>query len=518
MADETKPAIGMSVGASALAAVTAERAVTRRPVLTLYPNRSPQVGVPAENPEIGEPGLVITDFVDQVGVSEPVMASDGSAHRGEQLLADGVRALAYSATEGRPLPAAVAVTHPAHWSTTAVDALRSALGRVPEWSPHPVSLTSDVAAALTALQANPGLPDDGFMAVCDFGGSGSSITLVDAARAHRPVDATARHTGFSGDLVDQALLDHVVADLTAEGALGDTLTIGSLARLRDQCRSAKEHLSTNTVTELPVDVPGFHGGIWLTRAELDEAIRQPFDGFLVAVQKVLDRNNIQAADLTAVVSIGGGANISVITTGLSQHLGVVVISSPRPQLAPAIGAALGVARGPGGTATTTPAPIAVVPIAPKPPRPTPPLPIEPEPIQPTEPPAPVTADTDQPLPVPAPAATPPPPVDYQPLPDKGDRARAPLYRRPVPVIMVVALAVLVVGIVTVIALRHAADGEPAPSTTTSQPAAPTSQAPISRTPAPIPREVPTFSEIPTVPPAPETISPAPENPETVTTP
>ncbi|MGH3524350.1 MAG: Hsp70 family protein, partial [Mycobacterium sp.] len=365
MADETKPAIGMSVGASTLAAVTAERAVTCRPVLTLYRDRASQVGTPAENPnlnpDIGEPGLVITDFVDRVGDPTPVVATDGSTHRAEQLLADGLYALAYVATEGRPLPPVVAVTHPAHWSATAVEALRAALSRVPEWSQRQVPLISDVAAALTALQANPGLPADGIIAVCDFGGSGTSITLVDAARGHQPIGRTVRHTDFSGDAIDQALLNHVVASLTADGSLDGTLAIGSLTRLRGQCRNAKEQLSANTVTELAVDLPGFHGGVWVTRAELDEAIRQPLDGFLAAIRETLDRSGIQATDLAAVASVGGGANIPTITSGLSQHLGVAVISSPRPHLTAAIGAALGAAHSPAGTAETAAAPTAPAP-------------------------------------------------------------------------------------------------------------------------------------------------------------
>lgn len=509
MADETKPAIGMSVGSTALAAVTAERAVTRRPVLTLYPDRSPQVGVPAENPDIGEPGLVITDFVDQVGAPEPVLASDGSTHRGEQLLADGLRALAYSATEGRPLPPAVAVTHPAHWSSAAVQALRSALGRVPEWSQHPVTLTSDVAAALTALQANPGIPDNGIIAVCDFGGSGSSVTLVDAARDRQPLSATVRHSGFSGDLIDQALLDHVVADLTAEGALDGTSAIGSLARLRDQCRNAKEQLSVNTVTELVIDAPGFHGGVWLTRAELDEAIRQPFEGFLVAVQEALGRNNIRPADLTAVVAVGGGANIPAITTGMSQRFGGVVISSPRPQLTPAIGAALQVARGPGGAATTATEATAAVPFAPIA---APPPPSESTPIPLSQSPAPMPTTPEPLAPNPRDMASPRPPVAYEPLPGRTDRSKVAWYRRPVSVIMAVALAVLAAAIVAVIALRHAADREPAPSTVTSEPATPTSPPPSSQmSPAPPWSEEPTLSEIPT-------LAPVPQNPETPETP
>ena len=67
MADGQGSALGLSIGATNLAAVTADRAVTRRPVLTLYSQRPPEVGVPTENPKLNEPGLVISDFVDRAG-------------------------------------------------------------------------------------------------------------------------------------------------------------------------------------------------------------------------------------------------------------------------------------------------------------------------------------------------------------------------------------------------------------------------------------------------------------------
>jgi len=56
MADGEGSALGLSIGATNLAAVTADRAVTRRPVLTLYRQRPPEVGVPTENPKLNEPG------------------------------------------------------------------------------------------------------------------------------------------------------------------------------------------------------------------------------------------------------------------------------------------------------------------------------------------------------------------------------------------------------------------------------------------------------------------------------
>jgi len=79
MAEEATPALGLSIGATNLAAVTADHAITRKPVLTLYRQRPPEVGVPSENPRLDEPGLVINDFVDRVGDPIGIVAADREA-------------------------------------------------------------------------------------------------------------------------------------------------------------------------------------------------------------------------------------------------------------------------------------------------------------------------------------------------------------------------------------------------------------------------------------------------------
>lgn len=513
MAQETGPALGMSVGATTLAAVTADRAITRRPVLTLFRDRPSQIGMPSENSavssELHDRGLVVTDFVDRVGGDKPVVASDGSTHRAEQLLADGLHALAYAVTEGRPLPPAVAVTHPAHWSSDAVGALRTALGRVSEWAQHPVTLISDTTAVLTALKANPGLPDHGIIAVCDFGGSGTNITLVDAGRGFEPISETRRTTVFSGDGIDQALLDHVVADLGGNGdGNGDgPPTVGSLTRLRSQCRDAKEQLSYETVAE----IGGFHGGVWLTRVELEEALRQPLEGFFTVLQNTLDDNGIAADALSAIVSVGGGAKMPTVTTGLAQRFGVAVISSPRPQLTAAIGAALSVAGDVVAVPKKAPPPVAPPPF--------------PESVPPPEhaPPPAVESVPDadlQPLVTPPPLY-PPPTTPRPPIPEPeligGQGIVVEWYRRPILVVVLAGLVAMLLGTVAVLVLRNAADDDtdfdeltPVSSTTTTVTApSPTFEPPpaFAPSPEPIPQEPPGFTESP----APEfTESPAPE--------
>jgi hypothetical protein len=360
MADGATPALGLSIGATNFAAVTADHAITRKPVMTLFRERLPEIGVPGENPRLDQPGLVITDFVDRVGDPIGIVAADGSVHRSEVLAADGLRALAYAATNGRDLPEGVAVTHPAHWGTVAVEALGSALSRVPEWAnrDRPLTLIPDAAATLFAVRANPGIPARGTVAVCDFGGSGSSITLMDAAGDYQPLAPTVRHLDFSGDLIDQALLTAVLANLPSADSFdpSGTSAIGPLSRLRTGCRNAKEQLSSSTVATLGEGLPGIPGEIRLTRNELDDAIRTSLTNFVAVLDETLARNGIR--DLVAVVSVGGGANIPAVTTMLSGHLRVPVVTTPRPHLSPAIGGALRATRGPEETGATrlTPAP------------------------------------------------------------------------------------------------------------------------------------------------------------------
>jgi hypothetical protein len=223
--------------------------------------------------------------------------------------------------------------------------LRNALAALPEFQgPNPPQLVSDAAAALTALQNDPGVPTRGVIALCDFGGTGTSITLVNATNGYAPIGPTVRHTDFSGDLVDQALLTHVIDDLSAAGTidLSGTSAIGSLTRLRAQCRGAKERLSTAAVTSLVAELPGYSSEVRLTRNELDEAIRAPLADFTGVVQETVERNGIQ---LVAVASVGGGARIPIITTTLSEHFRVPVITTGQPELAAAVGGGLRASRG-----------------------------------------------------------------------------------------------------------------------------------------------------------------------------
>ncbi len=460
--DPTRPAVGLSVGATTLAAVTPDNSVTRAPMVTL------------------PGGMVISDFVDRVGDPVGIVASDGAVHDAATLLADSLRSLAYAATSGRPLPPAAAITYPAHWRPQAVEALRAAIRHIPEWAAEEPLLIPDTTAALTALAANPGLPTRGVVALCDFGGSGTSITFIDGLTSIGP---TLRHYDFSGDLIDQGLLAHVVGELSAGGSLDVTGTsaIGSLTRLRAQCRAAKERLSTVTVTALPAELPNFRGDVRLTRTELDDAMGPALSEFVAVLQDTMERAGVRPADLTAVASIGGAAAIPVITTTLSEHLRVPVITTPRPGLIGAIGGALRAARGPADDSATAMAPAPVVVAAPV-------APIEQTPATGVAlawseaPDVPDLAPLAEPVPEPlGPIAR--PMLDFEPDPVDSVSATesAPAwYRRPMPVVAAALGVIVLAGAGTAVALTADSSDAPVtpmPSITSTPQAAPVTAAP-----------------------------------------
>jgi actin-like ATPase involved in cell morphogenesis len=535
MSDGERSALGLSIGATNLAAVTADRAVTRKPVLTLYRQRPPEVGVPSENPKLNEPGLVISDFVDRVGDPAGIAAADESTHRSETLVADALRALAYTATDGRALPDAVAVTHPAHWDGAAVNSVHVALSRVSEWSRGRMALLPDATAALFALQLNPGLPSGGTVAVCDFGGSGATISLVDAANGYQPIAPPVRTEDFSGDRIDQAVLTHVVGDLSSASSFDSAATsgIGSLNRLRTACRYAKERLSSTMETELSAEVPGYRGDFRLSRADLEEAIRQPLDGFISLFQEVLERNGIRPTDLAAIASVGGGASIPLITRTLSEQSGALVVTAPRPHLTAAVGAALRAARGPadGDTAlapTAAGSAIEAMTVAD--------IPVTPAaspalawseagddsgivPIRPGE--------YDDPGSGAVPPVRPPARRDFTPEPLPTAVNVDAWYRRPLVVAVGTALAMLAIGAGVLLTLRHtsgSAPSTPAPSVSTTPGPATSAPASSSVGDTPAPSTNPPSSTATDTSTAPSTTSETPttttttEAPTTTTTP
>lgn len=329
--------LGLSIGTANLVAARAGGdAVTRSSVLTLFDQRASEVGLPEERPDPAEAGLVMRGFVERVGDRTPLVAADGTKYLGDALTVEALEAMARTVDYGTPVTIAI----PAYWSPEQSTALREEFFAQPGLAPGgvPPALISDATAALTALRAEPDFPTEGIVALCDFGASGTTVTLSDAGSDFAQIGPSMRYSEFSGDGIDQLILDHMRdrAPSDTSGGLASTTRMGSLARLLDQYRAAKEQLSTATVTTVPA-VTG--EDIELSRNEFEELIAGPLNDFITGIENMLQRNEIPTERLAAVATVGGGAAIPLLATRLSERLGVPIRTAPRPALTAALGAA-----------------------------------------------------------------------------------------------------------------------------------------------------------------------------------
>lgn len=126
--------------------------------------------------------------------------------------------------------APIVIAAPAHWGMSTIGALSAALRGKPGLAAA-TSRVSDAAAALAGLKAGSGLP-----------GSRRGGTLRFRWQRHQrdhrrrrdtsQIGETVRYPEFSGDLVDQALLNHVIAGISesSDADPAGTAAVGSLSR------------------------------------------------------------------------------------------------------------------------------------------------------------------------------------------------------------------------------------------------------------------------------------------------
>ena len=341
--------VGLSIGTTNLvAACNGSSPVARRSVLTLYPHRAPKIGAPEGDQYLDEPGVPMKGFVERIGESVALVSADGAAHDPELLTVEALDAMVL-AVGADVASAEISIAVPAYWKPGTVQALRNALrthvgfvrsGMAPR-------LVSDAIASLTAVNAELGLPADGVVGLLDFGGGGTSATLVDVAGDFEIISATMRYPDFSGDEIDQELLLRVFEELGRGSGIdpASTAGVGQLGELGEQCRAAKERLSTDAATDIAAQLGERSCSLSVTRGELADLIQDRLTGFIYAFDDMLMRYRKNWSDLAAVVAVGGSARIPLVAERLAVHGRISVLTPAQPAQAAAAGALLLASRG-----------------------------------------------------------------------------------------------------------------------------------------------------------------------------
>lgn len=327
------------------------------------------VGEAAERRSRTEPARVAREYKRRLGDPVPLVIA-GTPFGADALLAAVLTEVVRRAEEREGTTAsAVAVTHPASWSTYKLDLLRQAIRQADltaELVPEPVAAAVHYA---TLERVDPGT----VVAVYDFGGG-----TFDAAVLRRTVDGfelLGQPEGLErlgGIDIDQAVVAHV--DRVLDGRVlsldaADPTAMAALARLRAECRTAKEALSSDTEAVIPVTLPGLHQDVRLTRAELESMIRPRLGETVAALQRAVRSAGLAFGDVSRILLVGGTSRIPLVAEVVREETGRPVVVDADPKLAVAMGAASWAAGRPAEAEAPTVGVVAVPPVPPVPPVP-----------------------------------------------------------------------------------------------------------------------------------------------------
>jgi actin-like ATPase involved in cell morphogenesis len=255
-------------------------------------------------------------------------------------------------TEGAP-PERLMLTHPANWGPFR----RTLFEEVPQFAGLDNPPTVTEPEAVTAHYATSRtLADGATMAVYDLGGGTFDATILRTQPGGIEIlgipDGIDRLGGVD---FDEAILSYV--DYVADGALSgldmrDPQAGTALSRLRQECLLAKEALSTQSETVIPVSLPDRQFDVRFTRSTFEEMVRGPIESTIAALTRTLESAQVKPAELSAVLLVGGSARIPLIARMLSAELGRPTVVDKEPKCAVALGAATLAAKVPVPTVGT----------------------------------------------------------------------------------------------------------------------------------------------------------------------
>ena len=114
---------------------------------------------------------------------------------------------------------------------------------------------------------------------------------------------------------DEAMFTRVMALVRASGVEvdpSDPATLAAIARLREECRRAKEALSSDTDTTIAVVLPGLQTEMRLTREEFEEMIRPRITETIGALGRAVKSAGLGFDGVDRVLLVGGTSRIPLV--------------------------------------------------------------------------------------------------------------------------------------------------------------------------------------------------------------
>lgn len=184
------------------------------------------------------------------------------------------------------------------------------------------------------------------IAVFDLGGGTFDVSILELGDGVFEVRSTNGDTHLGGEDFDNRIVNHFLDVFKNEEGIDLRSDKAAMQRLKDEAEKAKKELSSTNEYEvnlpfITADADGpKHFEYKLTRAKLEELVKELIDGVASPVEKALKDAGLTAKDIDEVVLVGGMTRMPAVVEKVKAIFGKDPLKGVNPDEVVAIGAAI----------------------------------------------------------------------------------------------------------------------------------------------------------------------------------
>jgi molecular chaperone DnaK len=207
-------------------------------------------------------------------------------------------------------------------------------------------IINEPTAAALAYGLDKGQKADEKIAVYDLGGGTFDVSILELGDGVFEVKSTNGDTHLGGADFDRVIINYFADEFKKEHGIDITDDKAAMQRLRDEAEKAKIELST--AQEVDINLPFLtadadgpkHFEHKLSRAKLESLVAELIDKTAAPCEKALKDANLKAADIDAVVLVGGMTRMPAVQEKVKSIFGKDPMKGVNPDEVVAIGAAI----------------------------------------------------------------------------------------------------------------------------------------------------------------------------------
>lgn len=184
------------------------------------------------------------------------------------------------------------------------------------------------------------------IAVFDLGGGTFDVSILELGDGVFEVRSTNGDTHLGGEDFDNRIVNFFLDEFKKEAGIDLKSDNAAIQRLKDEAEKAKKELSSTSEYEvnlpfITADADGpKHFEMKLTRAKLEELVKDLIDRLADPVQKALKDADLKASDIDEIVLVGGMTRMPAVVEKVKAIFGKDPLKGVNPDEVVAVGAAI----------------------------------------------------------------------------------------------------------------------------------------------------------------------------------